>query len=60
MSTNYRSSSNIIKAADMVIKKNKNRFSKDFIGSKETEGSVYVSMFQTRIEETVDIAKRLK
>lgn len=60
MSTNYRSSSNIIKAADMVIKKNKNRFSKDFIGSKETEGSVYVSMFQTRIEETVDIAKKIK
>ena len=60
MSTNYRSSSNIIKAADMVIKKNHNRFSKDFIGSKETEGSVYVSMFQTKSEEIVDIAKKIK
>lgn len=60
MSTNYRSCSNIIKAADMVIKKNTKRFAKDFIGSKEEAGKVYVSEYKTKNDELIDIAKKIK
>lgn len=51
MGINYRSEPEIIKAADMLIQFNKNRFKKDFRPFKSGKGEVIYRTFNERCEE---------
>lgn len=60
MSTNYRSEKNIIRKADEVIKNNKKRFKKDFLGSKENEGKVYFRDYMNVASQLGGIIYKIK
>ena len=60
LSTNYRSSKEIIKAADSLIRKNKNRFSKEFLGFKENQGVLQYIACDTREHEIAKVSMAVK
>lgn len=60
MNTNYRSCKGIIEAADHLIKKNTNRFEKQFLAFNQNEGSVEVVLKSTRQVELYAVLTRIK
>ncbi len=60
MGTNYRSCKRIIQAADLVIRKNKKRYQKEFQAFKERPGLVRIIMFETSEMEMDSISSCIK
>ena len=60
LSTNYRSTQNIIRAADYVIKHNKARFDKDSETNNEIGSKIKFGVYTSTAEETKDIVKEIK
>lgn len=60
MSTNYRSCKNIISESDKLIQKNKNRFSKEFVGFQQGLGTVQKIISETQVRELYWIKTKIK
>lgn len=60
MSTNYRSLQNIIHNADSLIKENKVRFAKDFVGFRENNGCVIYKNYKDDIVQVDTIVKDIE
>lgn len=60
MSTNYRSCKGIIHRADQLIRKNKTRFSKDFLAFHNEEGRIERIEKQTRQQELFTVVSRIQ
>ncbi len=60
LSTNYRSSSKIIAHADQLIKKNKKRFSKQFLAFHKSDGAVEEVHCDDRNKELYSVALKIK
>ena len=60
LSTNYRSSAKIIEHADQLIKKNKKRFSKQFLAFHKADGVVEEVRCDDRNKELYSVALKIK
>ncbi len=60
LSTNYRSTKEIIEPAAKLIRNNKNRFYKDFRISSEETGSVNTKVYKGSVEQASEIVKAMK
>lgn len=60
MNTNYRSDRKIIKYANSLIKKNKKRFSKQFLCSHNSAGEVEITYAENREQELDMVIKRIQ
>ena len=60
LSTNYRSASKIIGHADQLIRKNKKRFSKQFLAFHKSDGAVKEVQCDDRNKELYSVALKIK